>query len=320
MTLYERIFFRRLHKPEDGAGSGGGAEPGAGAQPAATGTPTSEPSIQDILSFDPFGPADPGGQKPEGQEPPADGQTGGTGEPPLAAAPGTPTPATPPTAPAAGPSPSNLESLVQQQTAAIRQLAEQRPQAAGAPQAAEQPPAPKFNFGIPPQILNAMSSEDPQERAVGTHALVNGTANAVYTEVEKFVHSTLTDVVQRLPELIQAHMQVVETRRSVYEDFYGKYSMFKNESFMPLVQTTGAQVFQQWAAQGKPLQWSPELRDEIANRLFALFPHLKPADGQQQEPQGQNGASRRFATGSGARPAAAQPGPQDDMMDVLKVF
>jgi hypothetical protein len=277
-----------------------------------TSTETVERDIADIISFDPFAPAK---ETPAPAAPvegtPADEKVGEekpAGQPiPTQAAPAPTVPATP--------QPSNLERLIADQTVAIRQSLAER----AAPAVPAAAPAPKFNLGIPEQITNAMASEDPRERSLAVHAVINGVANAVWREAEQMVKTQVDTIMQNVPRLIEAHQTVAQRQREVHDDFYGTYKVFPNTdpAFVALVQNVGQVVAQDFVRAGRRLDWGPELRDEIANRLFQSFPMLKAAHeaSKTQAPAPQNSRKAPFVAGGGSRPA---PTPASDFMDVLK--
>ena len=288
--------------------------PDTGAPAAAPEAP--EPGIaEQIMQFDPFAPAK---DKETPAAPKADDKKGappaGT-QPPAAKPP--PAPAAPAVQPTAqqGKTP---EQLIAEHTATIRQMLErgqQAPTATPAKPATAEPEKPKFNLGVPDQITNALSSEDPKERSLAVHAVVNGVANAVWREAESLVRQNVQDLIQGFPRIIEAHMAARQTQNEVHTDFYGTYKQFSAPEFVPLVQATALQLIQEKQATGQPVQgWSTEFRDEVANRLFAHFPMLRTP--QQQTPP--PAAKRSFATGAngGARPAI-EPGPVNEMLAIL---
>jgi hypothetical protein len=283
-----------------------------------TGAPAegAEPSItESIMQFDPFAPAK---EKETPAAPKADGKQGappaGTPQPPaVKPVPGTAPPAAQPPAQQA----KTPEQLIAEHTATIRQMLErgqQAPTATPAQPAKTEPEKPKFNLGVPEPILNAISSEDPKERSLAMHAIVNGVANAVWREAENLVRQNVADLVQGFPRIIESHMAARQTQNEVHSDFYGTYKQFNAPEFVPLVQATALQIINERNAAGQPVQgWSPEFRDEVANRLFAHFPMLKQPPAQPPAPK-----PRSFATGAngGARPAM-EPGPVNDMLAIL---
>lgn len=293
------------NNPAPDSGAPGGEAPAA-----------PEPNIaEQIMQFDPFAPAKeketPAAPPKDGKQvaPPAGTQPPAAKPPPGVVAP----PVMPPTQPQKTP-----EQLIAEHTASIRQMLERAPvaqPATPAKPAAAEPEKPKFNLGVPEPILAAISSEDPKERSLAMHAIVNGVANAVWREAESLVRQNVTDLVQGFPRIIEAHMAARQTQNEVHTDFYGTYKQFSAPEFVPLVQATALQLINEKQQAGQPVQgWSPEFRDEVANRLFAHFPMLRT---QQQQPAPPP-ARRSFATGAngGARPAM-EPGPVSEMLAIL---
>lgn len=277
-----------------------------------------QPGIEEILKFDPFAPPKEG----EGAKPPA-GQ-GAAEKPP--AKPGTaaqpPKPDTGGAKPAVSAPAKTPEQLIAEHTASIRDMLNRAPSPAPAAPADKTPEPPKFNLGIPDQLLNAMSSEDPRERSLATHALINGVANAVWRETQAFYQEQAGQLVASFPRVIEAHIAARDEQQRIHNDFYGTYQQFAGKQWIPLIQAHAAQLMNEMAAAGQQVTgWTTEMRDEIANRLFAEFPQLKdwkpPAAG---KPNGQQQPAKRaqFATGGGggARPPA-EAGPVTEMLAVL---
>jgi hypothetical protein len=291
--------------------------PDAGAAPSVdTSLPADgTPSLAEVLKFDPFGP--PKTDKPTSTAQPADvkkadGKPGTDGK--VAPKPGTADakPATP-LAPTKTP-----EQLIAEHTASIRQMLERAPQPApAAPVATPEPEQPKFNLGIPDQLMNAMASEDPKERSMATHALVNGVANAVWRETQNTLRDQIDQMVAAFPRIIESHIAARTEQQRVFNDFYGTYKQFDGPQWVPLVQAHTVQLMNEMAQRGIPINgWTPEMRDEIANRIFAQFPMLREqqkATGTPPQPR-----PRSFATGAngGTRPAA-EAGPVNEMLAVL---
>lgn len=311
--------------------TGAGAAPAAGAPaPAAdvaAQTSITEPTkeISDVLHFDPFAP-------PKGpvQEPTDGGESGGApvaeGTKPAAGAkPGeeVQTPEQTAAAAAAAQKPDALASAIAANTEAVRAiLSQQQPQQPAQP-AKDEPQAPKFNLGIPDPIMQALASEDPKERSVAMHAVINGVANHVWQQTEAMVKGVVQEVLQSVPRMIEGHQDMARRQTDVANDFYGTYEIFKQPAFVPLMQNIGMQVAQEMVAQGQAPQWNAKMRDTIADRMFALFPMLKvqhdAAVAAKAKANGTQPAKRPqpFVTGTGARPASE---PISDMEAVLKVF
>jgi hypothetical protein len=269
---------------------------------------TGGPSFEEILHFDPFE----GGNTPEPpQEPPADGgdqapsdSSGDANtESQQQAAPTTPQPATP-SAPPTPVSQADLESLMRQQTNTIAAALRQPPQ--------QQPSAPqnKFNLAVPDPLIAALRSEDPNEFKAGVGALINSLANHVW---ENFRQSVQSDLLPMIPRMIEQYTNSAREQEQVGRDFYGTYPQLQNPMFAPMIQTVGATIAEEYARAGRSIAWGPELRDEIAKRIFSVLPQLKDANQQQQQRQ----PRRSFSTGNGARPPAPTERPQEEMLQML---
>jgi hypothetical protein len=160
-----------------------------------------------------------------------------------------------------------------------------------------------------------MASEDPKERGMATHALVNGVANAVWRETQNMFRDQIDQVVAAFPRIIESHISARTEQQRVFNDFYGTYKQFNGPQWIPLVQAHTVALMNEMAQQGMPITgWTPEMRDEIANRIFTQFPMLRD----QKPPAGQPPPKRAFATGAngGARPPS-EAGPITEMLAVL---
>lgn len=278
-------------------------------------TEPGQPTISDIMGFDPFSPG-PDGQmvvketkpevKPGETQPEIKPEVKPEVKPePKLDAQGKPIPEPQVTKPAVT-APASLdtkpmEQLIREQTAIIQRSLE-RPE----PAKKDEPAAPRFNLGVPEQLVNAMASDDPRERATALNSVISGVANHVWNAVQEHVQQQLVRVVENIPNVIAAHSSYSKQQEQVSSDFFGKYEMFKGEAFGPILQDAAIKVAQAWQGAGKPIGWNDEFRDAVAENMFTRFPMLKPQQQQQQQPQGETGKRPPFATGGGSRqPAAA---------------
>lgn len=301
-------------------------EPAGNAGPASTPAPAAAapaadagPSVAEILAFDPFAPP----EKPaaadtnlgtdgkplvpsaEPKNPTADGTVGKPGEKPGAAAAPAATPGAPdPAKPASPPTPQpNFEQLLREQTDLIRQAVTQPKPAPSS----NEPTPPKFNLGIPPQILEGMRSEDPKEFATAFHATINGIANHIWDQVTKHLEGDFTNGLQQRFTQVRASE---DTAKAVHTDFYGKYKTLDNELLRPMIQQAGVQVAQARMAAGKSVAWGEEMRDEIAETVFKVMPHLRPVAPAAPN-NGQQPPAQRFVSGGGG-PRAVDTQPNDN--------
>lgn len=262
-----------------------------------------EPTFEEILQFDPFD----GGaaqQEPQQQKEPPEGQQAPEQPPPAEQE---PTQEEPPLAAQPQPAPrpitqSDLEATLMRQAAHIAQAVQ--------PQAQQPQQQLKFNLGVPDQLLSALRSEDPAEFKAGIGAMINSVANHVWNS---FVQAVQNELLPAIPRMIDQQLSSSREQENVGRDFYGKYPQLNNPMFAPMIQSVGAALAQEYAAAGRSLAWSPELRDHIAERIFGVLPQLR------QGPQQAAPTTRRssFSTGSGARPAPAAAGPENDMMEMI---
>jgi hypothetical protein len=198
--------------------------------------------------------------------------------------------------------------MIRRQTEAITS-AVRTPVAAPAPASA---PANKFNLGVPEALTNALRSEDPAQFQAGVGALINGISNHIWNA---FTEHLEKQVLPNVPRMIESYVQSAQRQQAVATDFYGKYPQLNIPEMAPMIQTIGAQIAGEWYQQGRSVDWSGDLRDAIAERVFQRLPFLRNVPGAAAPA---NGARRQpYAAGSGARPAAEPESPQRDMMEMI---
>lgn len=286
---------------------------------------TTEPSIAEVMAFDPFAPENKAPEKEAAKTGDEAGTVAAETDPkapvvPVTAkspvapvdpkAPKAPVAPVPPVPPKPDPAASG-EAALRETAQAIRDLvAKTAPAAADKPE----PTAPKFNLGIPDQLLGALRSEDPAEFKLGMTSVLNGVANHVYNTIQESIQK---EFLPAIPQMIERYVENIRQQQAVATDFYGAYPSLANEALKPFVQQVGAHIAQQRAAAGKSLAWGPELRDEIANYIFEQIPALKVAPAAAPVPPVKpNG--KHFTTGSSARPEV--PAANSAMQDMHSVL
>lgn len=293
--------------------------PTEGAAPAAA----AEPTIADIMAFDPFGPSDKGEPAPESGKPateakgetetgetepkPADATAAADVAPASKPADAQPAPVTPPT-------PSPEVQALQQQIATLTQTIQSMSTAQPAPAAkpdGTEATEPKFNLALPPQMIKALRSEDEGEFGAAMTAVINGIANKMWNEVQQHI---ATEVVPNMGRIADQHYQVVQQRQRVQQEFYGAYPTLNRPELYGIVQQAGVMVAQQRAALNKPVVWDQQFASEIAEKVFAIFPQLKP----QAAPQVTPTPKQPFQTTPGTRPTPSSAEAQTkEIMDVI---
>jgi hypothetical protein len=278
------------------------------------------PSAAEIMAFDPFAP--PAEKTTETPQPtpapvtpkPTDAPAAQSGKtaPAAPVVPDPNAPPVPPVTPPASNSTADLERLIREQTATIQ---------AALPKPADVPiaePPPKYNLALPPQVLGLLRSEDQGEFQQGMHAVINGIANKLWSDVSAHLNSTIQELTsQKLPQIMEAQRTATTTREQVATDFFGTHAHLNIPALKPLIQNVGLQVAQARMARGASVEWSPELRDEIAEAVHTALPQLRPADQQQQQQQPAPGKKPPFAAGGGTRPAAGNDA-TSEFVDMLK--
>lgn len=289
--------------PVGETGAPAGSEVSSEGQGAATTVAPKEPTTEEILKFDPFGPAVEE-TKPKVEDAGKKVEKGGE-QKPVAPAP-TPTPPVQKT-------PREME--LEGQVAALRSVIEksstpQAPkQAEGKP--AEQPAA-KYNLAIPEPLLGALRSEDDKDFGLAMNSIVNGIANRIYQDVKAEMAQQAEQLPMKVQEVVHNYTAAQQRTEQVRRDFYGAYPHLNNPMLFPLVQQAAAQVASNWTAQGKPLAWSQEFMGEMAQLIHQVIP--VPQQQQQPAPQAPARVQPPYQARPGTRPAAAPP---DEFMEML---
>jgi hypothetical protein len=150
--------------------------------------------------------------------------------------------------------------------ALMRQNMQQFSQQAPAQAAPEEPqiPMPQHNyqFQIPNELVNALGAEDPATRQVGIQALVQSVGQAIHREVAQMIPQQVNEIVQRqVPRYIEQNSQGDD----ILNDYYGNFP--SHRAVAPLVGQLAADVSREYGVN----QWSPQLRDMVAQRVEATL-------------------------------------------------
>lgn len=276
------------------------ATPPPATPPVADSSPSlSHADVDKLLSFDPF------------SEPPAP-----AAEPPAQPAATAPVPGTPPAAPSppAQPAPANpeVEKLLRELADARAVIAEQTTKLGSPPP--QTPPGtpepniftdvPAYEFELPTPLLQAFDSEDPVQRSKAIGAVMTGTARVVHQNLMKNVAS----VMERLPTIIQSHVTGALRQKEIFDDFYGTYKDLNNPALRPTIVHVTRQVFQEKNVK----DWSQDVRDTIAQRVYALLGRVVPTATPPVPPA-------PFTPGTGVRGPVPDgtPSPQQDILNTL---
>ncbi len=286
-------------------------DPGSAAPVGETGAPAgsevvtpevqtpAEPTAEDILKFDPFGPA------VEEKPAPKVEDAGKKVEPKVTA---------PVAAPVAPPvQKSSRETELEGQIAALKSVIERsatQPQVQPSSQAAT-PEAPKYNLAIPEPLIAALRGEEDKDFGLAMNSIVNGIANRIYQDVKAEMSQQAEQLPMRVQEVLHNVTTAQQRTEQVRRDFYGAYPHLNNQMLYPIVQQAAMQVARSWAAQGKQLDWTPEFMGEMAQLIHQVI----PAPQQQQQPAPAPARVQPpYQARPGTRPPVAQP---DEFVDML---
>jgi hypothetical protein len=295
-------------------GANGAAAP-AGGEAASEGT-----SIKDYLDFDPFEPSD------EGQAGGAEGTAKPADEPAVEAA-GDALPPTNQQKPPADQSAKPTDDPVLRELARINQTlaASQQPRYTIPQQPqAPQKQAPRYNLEIPQQILKAViHSEDPEERALGLAALINGLANTIYNDVTAEQQTAQQRMVAAIPQMHQRLSVEQNEQQRAAQDFFGRFTGLKPTPQMMgfVANEAKALAIEQWNAGNRNLMWNEQFREALGKRVYEAMGFQVPGR-QQQQPQGAQRAPKRpqFAAGGDAKGGNERRAPNQETQEIWDVF
>lgn len=225
--------------------------------------------VESALSFDPFESAEEDPSPDGGKEAKASPEPGtqvetqqeenppktGPVEPPMATEPE----AKAPPEPTPDPELALLKSQVETLQTALKAVP-QTPQPS-----AEKPKddTPQYQFTIPTELMSLLDSENSAERQQGIGLLSQGVARTVHQTVMEQVGQIVQN---QIPSMMQGMITQQTQAQTIFQDFYDKYPTLNRPELRQLIVSTGQQVMQESGAQ----DWSPTLRDAIAQRVLAI--------------------------------------------------
>lgn len=203
---------------------------------------------------------------PSGQEPSPTTDPAVEGQPPLSAG-----VAGPPAAPAADERTQGFMQALQWMQA--QQAAQQQPQQPNMP-----PPPPAYAYDINEQMLRAVTSDDMREREMALKAFAVNLSQTVH---QRAVEQLREEVARAMPAFVRQVATQEYERKSIAQDFYGKYPEFDRPEVLPVVAQVAQQVMQETGASA----WSAKVRDAVAGRTRALLGALANNGQQRPAPQ-----------------------------------
>lgn len=138
---------------------------------------------------------------------------------------------------------------------------------APAPQQPAQPEQGQYNFVVPDNYMNALAHEDINVRRAALNSMLNGVAEAVSGNVRQQMEQMRAQV----PAMVQPVLQARDQAQQIQNDLYGTYPELRGAEH--IVKMAAQQVAMQ-NPQVNVANWSPDLRDAIAERAAAFVPGL----------------------------------------------
>lgn len=189
---------------------------------------------------------------------------------------------------------------------AAPQIPQPQPQPPTAPQqqAPQTPEIAPFDVSIPPQMMEAITSEDPIQMQKGFEALVNAAGNLFMKTAMEQLMAQIPQIVtqQVLPQFMAQQVQRQQHNKRIVDEFYNEYPAWNTDDYRPVI----AAVAEEVAEETGRSDWSPAFKAEIVRRAkdyLGFDGKAAPAKPQRnRRPQQQKKGARR-RNKSGRRPS-----------------
>lgn len=275
---------------------------------------------EDAFRFDPFS----GESEPTPAPTPAPAPAAAPAAPaPAASVPPAPTPPVQAGSPVQSGSELDqvLRTLAETQRTVMELVARQQtPAAPTTPTAPTQPEVPQYEFNLTDDMDKLLLSEDPTDRRRALLMMAQGVAQSVHRRVREEYRQHFTDAIGKYEKTFNGRLSAIGSAQRIYNDFYGTYPQLQKEELLPVVQAVTGQVTKEMGN-----SWSPQIRDEIARRVFTVLTSVQPPQAEPRSPAPTPPPARmprppvmRGMTTRPAAPAPPAPGSQEQhMQDVL---
>lgn len=178
-----------------------------------------------------------------------------------------------------------------------------------APMNAQGQPINYNNVTVPQPLVDALASENPVERAGAVNTLVRHMMHTTHQmAVQHAVSMLRNELTQVLPNYVRSQLEGYDSRREVFNDFYGAFPQLSHPSLRPLVMQEAQKLAAQTGARG----WSQQFRNQLGEHVINLLRSLAAVPGAQP-----TGPSMAAPT---ARPAGMRGNGQIDANDPMSIF
>lgn len=172
------------------------------------------------------------------------------------------------------------------------------------------PTIPEYNFTVPKELIQHLTSEKIEDFESGVVGLAKGIAGAVHAQMlnhmEQLYKPRFDGIPQQVIQMLRAH----QTAKAVETDFYGKYPELNHPSLRSLVKQTAASLAKELGKEA----WDETLRDKTAESVKAL---IAAATGAKPNGSDSNPPPRMLPAGGTRTPAKNDNSELRDIADTL---
>lgn len=183
----------------------------------------------------------------------------------------------------------------------------------------KEPELPEYMFDIPKDIVEAVSSGEPDQVKAGLQQVIAGTAKSVHQQLRQEMGARIKEAQQQAIRGASTQVEQKTTAQRIKEDYYGTYKNHDREELYPLVQKVAGQAAKELGKR----TWDQELRDEVGKRVNNILGQGTGAgqnnEQQQKKTQKQKPRAQKPAKqmSGNARPSAGGATEADDIIDTL---
>lgn len=184
-----------------------------------------------------------------------------------------------------------------------------------------------YKMQVPPQVAEAIASDDPALRQTAISALASAVMNQLYRDFSQAITAMREQVRQEMLQVVPQQLEAREKVREVQQDFYTAFpDLERVAKSSKLAHDTMWGVVSQLAQAAKVQDWNQEFRNQAGEYIHQVLgiPRSQTAGQQNGQQDAGRPAPKRapFAAGGSSRPGgsnangAANP-KQNEFLEVL---
>lgn len=153
----------------------------------------------------------------------------------------------------------------------------------GQPQ--QTPEQPAYQFRVSRELVDALGSDEPEQREAAVSALANSMMNRIATDFKAALVQLESRIMATVPQQVQQTSDVRATQQQIEQDFYSAFPTLNNPM---LKDTVWRLVYQLGQAEGLT-SWNEDFRNRAGEAVHAVLGIPKAAIQPQQTQQGDQG-------------------------------